>query len=400
MLSHVFGRSGLWIGLAFAVLLTVPLAEAGAVRSLTACPFCPPSSPSWAEQLAESEAVLLVAWKGTEAEVERSLVKTHFQILDILRQTATSHTHQVGDRLTVPFLRDGQVGDWLVLFGRFDETDGWQWGKVLEVDEVAVGYLKRAPAPERPAEERLRYFLRFLEHSDPGIANDAFQEFSAARYEDVRALRNELPRERIRGWLQSEDASLKPRRGFYGLLLGLCGDATDREQLAQWVLPAPAPNEDRLGLDGLMAGYVLLAGRAGFEQLVATKLSEGAADADRLALLNVLRFCWDYGGLEISRPELQAALRLYLDDPALADLVIADLARWKDWSVQSRLIEQFGKQPLESIRSQSLVVQFMKACIRDQEEVADSPWVQPARLFLETIQRDRPELLRDSPLRR
>ena len=51
-----------------------------------------------------------------------------------------------------------------------------------------------------------------------------------------------------------------------------------------------------------------------------------------------------------------------LDRPKLADLVIPDLGRWKDWSVMDRLVELFKKADEESIWVRVPVISYLRAC--------------------------------------
>ena len=47
---------------------------------------------------------------------------------------------------------------------------------------------------------------------------------------------------------------------------------------------------------------------------------------------------WTYEPDIIPKGRLKESLRLLLDRPELADLVIADLSRWKDWKIMDRLM--------------------------------------------------------------
>jgi hypothetical protein len=55
-------------------------------------------------------------------------------------------------------------------------------------------------------------------------------------------------------------------------------------------------------------------------------------------------------------------MRLMLDRPQLADLVIPDLARWEDWSVMDRLVQLFKDANDDSIWVRVPVVNYLRAC--------------------------------------
>ena len=95
------------------------------------------------------------------------------------------------------------------------------------------------------------------------IGDDAFGEFANAAYSDVVLLSKELPREKLRTWLTSNMVS-PGRIGLYGMMLGLCGTDEDVKLLERKILEG---TEDfRLGIDGVMGGYLLLTGEKGLDE--------------------------------------------------------------------------------------------------------------------------------------
>jgi hypothetical protein len=59
-----------------------------------------------------------------------------------------------------------------------------------------------------------------------------------------------------------------------------------------------------------------------------------------------------------------------LDQPQLADLVIADLARWKDWSVQERLMSLYGKGDYNIPSIKRSIIRYMLASTDLKGDVA------------------------------
>ncbi len=51
-----------------------------------------------------------------------------------------------------------------------------------------------------------------------------------------------------------------------------------------------------------------------------------------------------------------------LDRPQLADLVIADLARWQDWAIMDRLVELFKNATDETSWVRVPVINYLQAC--------------------------------------
>ena len=103
-------------------------------------------------------------------------------------------------------------------------------------------------------------------------------------------------------------------------------------------------DKTRLGIDGIMGGYLLITGQKGLELLEESKIKNPEAPvSDVHALMSAFRFLWQYEPTLIPKDRLKAAVRMLLDRPEVADLAIADLARWKDWTIHDRLMEVYKK---------------------------------------------------------
>ena len=174
--------------------------------------------------------------------------------------TDAARLYKPGERIILSRERTGQPGDLFILLGA-GETDVI-WDTPLAVTETSYQYIKQAPSKESPAAERLKYFVRFLEYPDQMVSDDAYSEFASAPYKDIVPIGDSLPREDLRRWVSNPETS-KLRLGLYGLMLGLCGNADDA-QLLREIIEQPAA-ELRLGIDGIMGGYVLLTGADGLE---------------------------------------------------------------------------------------------------------------------------------------
>jgi hypothetical protein len=223
----------------------------------------------------------------------------------------------------------------------------WQ---ITPVSEIAASYGMRAPDLRTPSGQRLRYFARYLEHPDALIAEDAFREFARAGFGEVAAVADALPMGQLRAWL-ADPATRPARKGFYGLALGLARDADERrvnrEALRQMIVDdtrAAAPGADfRPGFDGVLGGYLLLAGEAGLDELAARYFTNPAAgEIDARQAIAALRFYHEHGR-DIPLAAQCAALRLALRRPPLADQAITDLARWNDWSAL-QAIDSLGRE--------------------------------------------------------
>lgn len=302
-----------------------------------ACPFCAAPSLTLSEQLTQADAAVLVKWVDGKAPTEKSAGSTTYSIVEVSR--GPKDQLKKDDMLTVPRYRAGKKDDLFLLFGTKDkEID---WSSPLEVTEVTYNYIVQAPSPEAPTTKRLEYFLKFLEYPDQLVSNDAYGEFANAPYEDIVKIKDKMDRAKIAKWVANKETS-PTRLGLYGLLLGLCGNDEDAKMMEKKI---EEKTEDfRLGIDGMIYGYLLLTGEKGLDRIDRSKFQDKKAPfSETYAGMQALRQMWAYGNGRIPKERMRQSMRELLDRPELADLVVADLARWEDWSVQDRLMKLYGE---------------------------------------------------------
>lgn len=339
-----------------------------------ACPFCSAPSLTMTEQLTQSDAAVLAQWVGGTPAKGNDAGATTYEVVEVVHQPPGSKLAK-GTKVELVRYRASKAGDLFLLLG----TKGGavlDWGSPLEVTETSYKYMKEAPKPDVPATERLKYFVQYLENPEQAISNDAYGEFANTAYGDIVQIKSLMPRDKLRKWIV--DPQFSPSRlGLYGLMLGLCGTAEDVKLLEGRILDSS--EEFRLGIDGIMGGYLLLAGEPGLKVLDEHKLlSKEAPFSETYAAMQALRFMWQYGDGQIPAARLQQSMRLLLTRPELADLVIADLARWKDWSIQSQLMDMYGKEEYDIPSIKRAIVRFMLASTKDVttangEPAADLP---------------------------
>ncbi|HUG89562.1 MAG TPA: hypothetical protein VML55_01930, partial [Planctomycetaceae bacterium] len=267
-----------------------------------ACPFCGPVGPTLGEDLARAEVVALGQWKAAVKPAGELAGRTTFEVVHALK--SPDNGLQKGDPVALPRHVAGQVGDLFLLTGYAAENlAGVEWENPKPVTETAYQYAVRAPSRESPPEKRLPYYLKYLEYPDPFIADDAYGEFAQAPYADVVSIRDKLPRAQIRDWLSDPELG-EIRRGLYGLMLGLCGNGADAPFLEELIVQDG--NEFRLGIDGVIGGYLLLTGERGLAVVERAKIADPDAPASELfSVLAALRFFWTYGEDRISRDRLR-----------------------------------------------------------------------------------------------
>ncbi|MSR58229.1 MAG: hypothetical protein EXS05_11200 [Planctomycetaceae bacterium] len=343
---------------AFAVAALMPV-------SARACPFCSAPSLTLSEQFAQADSAVLVKWVGGKMPKDDEPGSTQYEVVDVAR--SPFKWVEKGYKLTLEHYRTGKKGSLALLLGSRTKGDLIEWGAPLDATETVYKYIVEAPEPKAAAEKRLPYYLKFLEHPDPILSADAYAEFAGAAYKDIVKLTDELPREKLRGWLVSPNIQAT-RLGLYGLMLGLCGEPADATLMEQKIVEDK--EEYRFGINGVIGGYLLLTGEKGLDLIEKAKFSPTYQDkkvsfSESYAAMQALQFLWTDGKGRIRPERLKSSMRLLLDRPDLADLVIEHLARWKDWSLQERLMEIYGQEEYDTPSVKRAVIRFMIASTKD-----------------------------------
>lgn len=375
-------------------VLVIVLLAGSAHRAALACPFCFGSLQlTLRERIETPDASLLVEWRSGESgnlETEVSPATT-FEVVQVWRGD-----FQPQQSLETDHFYDGRPGERFLLIGNtLDEQI--RWDRAIPLSRAAIEYVANLPASTEPIAQRLRHAFKHLESPDETIANDAFFVIAAADYEDIAAAREYLDVGALRQWVHDPE-TLVMRLGVYGMLLGLAGDDQDIAPLRQRILRTDADRPIRIGIDGVMGGYLLLTGAAGLDELEAAYLHDPNVKPDNLnAITSALRFMWEHGEGKIPPDRLRQSMRLALQHEETQELAIVDLARWQDWTVTPQLVELYRSDPHRSL--QRRIVGYLSVAaeadvdgLSEEERAA----VELARQTLEQIQQDDPQLYRNA----
>ncbi len=371
------------------LLLVVGLQSADVAQ---ACPLCFTPGQSLSESVQETDIVLL-------AEFVEAIRKSPDSDPSgcVFRSLEVHKGEWKQPRIELPRYESGKPGDLFLMRGSIkkakeaDAPTSVEWASPQGITEIAFRYLQQAPSTETNGAVRLKYFLKFFDSIDDTIANDAHGEFAMAKYEDVAAVRDLFPRAKLREWM-SDTKKPQTRRGLYGMMLGLCGNADDAEFLNSLLAPTPS-KEFPLGLDGMMAGYILLKGEAGLAR-IENDFSKSKNDDSTVlfSIQKVLNFFWTYEPNRFSKDRLRTSMRLLLDQPNFADQVVPDLARWQDWSSQARIIAML--EAPDSQHARPVIVKYLLASELAGAKLTPVPeHALVARKQLAVLRETAPELL-------
>jgi len=350
---------------ALAVILAV-VPSAG-IRSASACPFCSAVSLTFAQEIAQSQAAVIARVvepppaQAFQPRAEGPLPKAKLEVVKALKG---SEYIAPGAPIETIMLDAKPVDSLCLLFGV--EPPNLVWSNPVAVSERAVEYLEKlADLPEK-GPDRLAFFQAHLEDADDTLARDAYDEFAVAPYADVKALKERMNPAQLLAWVENPKVQANRRR-LYATMLGVCGgpaDATRIERLLVGDGLGPDEAEARSGLDALIACYVALRGADALDLVDRQFLKREGRDipfAETYAAVMALRFLGEESDL-VPRERVLESLRLLLAEPKLADLVIADLARWQDWSVVDRLVQLFKDASNDTIFVREPVVNYLRAC--------------------------------------
>lgn len=358
-----------------------------------ACSLCGPPAATLSEQIANAHVVVVATWVSGHADTDQSGGSTTFRIVRVVKGAKRVRLKQ--DVVLDQYYK-GDAGESFILTGADD--NGIEWRDPLAVDTQSLAYILETPGPQQAPKERLPYFLKYLEHANPIIANDAHGELANAEFADLTVLAPRLPREKLRNWLVSETTQ-STRIGLYGVLLGLCGDQSDAKLLARKIQFRDGEPNFRLGVDGLIGGYLLLTGVEGLKLIEETKLRNSKIPfSETFSAVQAIRFMWTYSNGKIPKQRLRESMRLMLDRSEIADMVIADLARWQDWKIQDSLMERYGTEDYDTPSVKRAIIRYLIAAIESAPAEQPEPpprYIADAERNLSRLKMRDPKLVAD-----
>ncbi|MEM8670925.1 MAG: hypothetical protein AAGG48_25580 [Planctomycetota bacterium] len=342
------------IPFAFRMLVCWLATVMSSVQLADACPFCNAFPRTLSDDLADSAAAVLVNCEAL-IEEEEGFYTYRLRVTHVVKGSK-----QLRDTaIELPTLQPDLKGKRLLLLG-FGKPD-IQWGTPKEISSDGLSYLLGLDELPESGPVRLEYFLRFLQHADTIIAEDAYNEFAEASLEEMAGIKKKLDRLWVKEQLSDPNIPLHHRRLCW-TFLSLCGKAEDAHLFNDAMKQRQNDPTFRPGMDAAISCFLTLGGERALTQIEEEYLSNKDAEyVDVFAAISAVRV----HGTELNtfpRERLSASLRCVLSRPELADLVVPDLARWKDWSVIDRMVELFEMSTEEHTLLKSATVLYLKNC--------------------------------------
>jgi len=361
----------------FAVVALTYLAAPAA-----ACPFCEEKGPTLLGDYKQAALVMVGTFTNPKLDPNSAYGEgtTDFRIETVLKR------HEIlGDKkvITLPRYVPKNDKQFLLFCDVYKGSIDAYRGVEVQSGGDMVKYLQGALDPKHektPA--RLRYCFDFLNNPEFEIAIDAYREFAKADYKDYQDMAKSLPADKIAGWLK--DPKTPPfRYGLYSSLLGHCGK-DEHAKLLRQMLDDPQKRSGS-GLDGMLAAYVMLKPREGWDYLNGILKDEKEDFLMRYAGLRTVRFFWDTRADVLDKKELLKGACQLLEQTDIADFVIEDLRKWKQWDVTDRVLGLLRK---ESHQLQPIRRAVLRYALCNPQQAAAA--------FVEQLRRDDREFVTDT----
>ncbi len=343
-----------------------------------ACPFCTAQSKTLTEEMAAADVVALgelvePAGVGSAIGTEPGAGdEARFKIDRVIKgQQHLGETRQA----QVLFFGDSKPGTRFLLTGMV--LPDLSWSTPIPLSERAETYLNDILELPEKGPQRLAFFQDYLRDEDTLLSRDSYDEFARAPYSEVIALKEFMKHDELVAWIKDKDISPSDRR-LYLTMLGVCGSTADCPMLEEMM----RSDDRRLkgGLDAMIACYLTLQGADGMPLIEELFIQNRQAEyADTYAAIMAIRFHGQETDV-IPRPRLIESLRLMLDRPELADLVITDLARWEDWDAMGRLVELFKNADQKTSWVRVPVVNFLLVAQKQAGSVGEQAKTALAKL--------------------
>ena len=254
-------------------------------------------------------------------------------------------------------------------------------GEPVAPDSPIAPYMKGAfEVREKDALTRLKYFFPYLDHADLLIGTDAYNEFAATDYPEIRKAAPSLDAPTLRKWLLSP-ATPQSRVGLYALLLGHCGQPDDAALLRKLLDGADARYLS--GRDGILAALSMLDPKGGYDYMVAQL---GKPDTDfntRYAVLKAMRFFWEFRPDLVPQDKALAVMKRLCESPDIADLPIEDLRKWKQFQLTDDVLALASKKEHAAVPiTRRAILRFMLAAPAGHAA---------AKEYVERVRKDDPE---------
>ena len=366
-------------------------ALAGLAARAACCPFCTMQGQTLTQDVGQASMVLVGNFAnakpganfgdGTTDLVIDAVLKKH-DILDKLAKKGADGKLVLPINKYVP--SEDKKYKFLVLCDVFKDAVDPYRGVAVRADCDIAAYVEGAlKVKDKKPAERLAFFFKYLDNAEVEVSNDAYKEFGNSDYKDYREMAKDLPADTVVKWLRDPNTPAF-RYGLYASMLGHCGKEEHAAVLREML---DDPMKKLLsGTDGILAGYVLLKKKEGWDY-VRDSLKDPTRDfTQRYAALRAVRFFWDSRPDAIDKKELVAAVSILLDQSDIADLAVEDLRKWQRWETADRVLGLYDQKSHDVPIIKRSILRYALSC-RDNDK---------AKAFVDELRKKDPQMVNDA----
>ncbi len=328
-----------------------------------ACPFCQTISATFTEEIEAADiavfAKMVEGPKRDPADVPPGGLDVtppycKFEVVELIKGKDTAAK---GKRFDAVYFGDLPIGTEFLVTGI--DPPKTVWNVPIGLTARTKRYMLDALQLPKEGNARLAFFQDFLEDRDEPLTRDAYDEFAKTPFSGIRAFKAGMNHDQLVSWIKNPEI-ISSRRRLYFTMLSVCGTERDVPML-EAMLKSP-DRKQKEGLDALISCYLSLQGAEGMPLIEDLYLKDEKSEyIDTYAAIQALRF-QGQEGKTLSRERILAGFHHMLDRPKLADLVIPDLARWKDWAVMDRVFELYQKSTDATDWIRIPVINYLRAC--------------------------------------
>jgi hypothetical protein len=383
-------------------LIAAALAATLVPAPAPACPFCiDERGKTLVDDYLDSSLVIFGSFTNPKLDATGGIDSgtTDF----VIEKALKSHDVIKGKKLvTLPKYVPASKSKWILFCDVYKGDINPYRGEEVVPGSKLLDYLTDAlNIKDQAIGKRLRHCFDFLNSSDLAVSVDAYREFAKADYDQYKDIAKELPAATLAGWLQDEKTP-NYRFGLYASLLGHCGESKKHGDLLKSMINDPRQRMGS-GLDGMMAGYVLLQPKEGFACLEEALTNDQEEFHFRYAALRTLRFFWEFRPDVLSKEKVIKAFSVAAEHTDIADFAIEDLRTWKAWNLTDKVLDLFGKESHSHSTIKRSIMRFAlaspekraKAFVAEQQRL-NSEWVEEVREML-AIDTPAPKAKTESP---
>ncbi len=349
-----------------------------------ACTFCDGSfrtRQTLRLQFAQAKLVVYGQLKNPRFDPATDNGSTDLHVASVLKDDAARKNRAV---LTLPRylpVIGATPPDYLlfcsVVDGNLDPTFG------VPAPAAVVEYLKAAATlSDTEPVKKLGFYFKHLDSPDATIASDAFLEFARASDAEILKAAGTFDAAKIRKLIADPQTPVE-RLGVLAFLLGACGKSEDAAFLGAMVKSSPLSDRGSAAFGGLLAGYILLSPKDGWDFTAAVMADERRGYSERLSAIGTVRFFQASRTAECKADVLKCCAAL-LPHGDLADQAIEDLRRWGYWDLTKEVLAQFGKPSHAAPIVKRSIVRYALTCPTDE-----------AKRFIAALRQADPKLVAD-----